>query len=230
MTYNINNWYWVGKPIGQPSQVIYSSLAGALVPDTNAAYISWLNSGDHDNIPTPWPKDSTGTVTTSVLDKVLTDASLPPTGLSSVSFLQLQTSLITEANAVCSNIVAQVTPDPTHQTAYLNAAAIVNSSGGTAPTVEPLATKFAALATQNGFSSPEAFAAVVLAVQSASLDLSVALISLETSADTSTTTSALDIALTAFEGAIAAVIAEVNAVLDSPLVTPPAISIVGINA
>jgi hypothetical protein len=88
VTYTPSNWYWSGQPSGQSSPIIYSSASAAVVPSTNSAYVAWLAV---PNFATPWPKDATGAVTTAALDDVLTAAGLPPTGLTPLTKVQLQT-------------------------------------------------------------------------------------------------------------------------------------------
>lgn len=142
----------------------------------------------------------------------------------------LAEQLAAAASAACAKVVAQIFPDPTHQAAFQNAASIVNGAGGAAPTADPLATKFAALAAVYGLSA-SAFATLVMAMQGASFDLSAALAALDAAADAATTSAALATALAAFETAIATVVAEINAAgLPASIASPAPISIAGINA
>jgi hypothetical protein len=143
---------------------------------------------------------------------------------------QLAANLISAASRACSTIVGQIFPDAAHQSAFQNSAAIVNGSGGSAPASGVLATKFAALASVYGLSA-SAFAALIVVMQGASLDLSAALGTLTAAAETATTSGQLATALAVFETAIGAVVAEINA--GSPptqIVAPAAITIAGINA
>ena len=217
--FNVHDWYWSGTP------GIYGSARGGLVatPATDPAYVAWQALG---NLPTPWP----GNGSVAALDDVLSTFGLSATGLAVPTVAQLRASLIDAASTACASIIMQITPDATHQAAYQNAAAIVNANGNAAPTSAPLQAKFAALATQAGAASSAAFAAIVVAVQGASLDLSTALIALKTASIAATTSAALATALTAFDAALAAVVTEVNAAVLSPITAPAAISIVGINA
>jgi hypothetical protein len=138
--------------------------------------------------------------------------------------------LVAGASAACADVVAQIYPDPAHQAAFQNAASIVNSNGGAAPSAAPLAAKFAALAAVYGLSAT-AFATLVAAMQGASFDLSAALATLTGAASAATTPAGLAAALDAFETALAATVAEINAAgLPSAIAAPAAISITGINA
>ncbi len=153
-----------------------------------------------------------------------------PTPVPAPTQAQLAASLTSAASAACALVVAQTLPDPSHQAAFQNAAAIVNGNGGAAPTTGPLATKFAALATVYGMSA-SAFATLAVAFQGASLDLSTALTTLWAAASAATTSAQLATALTAFETAIGNVVAEINAAgPPGPTVAPAAIIIAGINA
>ncbi len=187
------------------STSVRRDLDGAIIPDDpgNAdwqAYEAWLAAG---NTPTPVPAPTQA---------------------------QLVAALNAAASAACAFIVGQTFPDPSHQTAFQNAAAIVNGNAGAAPTTGVLATKFASLATVYGLSA-SAFATLVVAMQGASLDLSTALTTLWAAAAAATTGAQLATALTAFETAIGNVVAEINAAEPpGPTVAPAAISIAGINA
>ena len=153
-----------------------------------------------------------------------------PTPVTPPSLAELKASLAAAASAAASAIVAQVMPDAAHQAAVQNAASIVNGNGGSAPSSGPMAAKFTALAATYGMTS-SAFAALVLAMQGASFDLSAALASLSVASASATSTTDLASALAAFETAIVAVVAEVNAA--SPpmaIASPAAISIAGINS
>jgi hypothetical protein len=143
---------------------------------------------------------------------------------------ELAASLAAAASAACTEIVSKIYPDAAHQAAFQNAASIVNGNAGAAPTVEPLATKFASLAAIYGLSA-SGFAALVIAMQAASFDLSAALAVLNGGAADATTPVQLAAALTAFETALAAAVAEINAAgLPVTTAAPPAIRIAGINA
>ena len=143
---------------------------------------------------------------------------------------QLKTALSAAASGACASVVAQIYPDATHQSAFQNAASMVNGNGGAAPTIAPLAAKFAALAAVYGLPA-SAFATLGVAMQGADLDLSAALATLDDAVDAATTPAALAAALTAFETAIAATVAEINAAAPpTAIVAPAAIRIVGVNA
>jgi hypothetical protein len=143
---------------------------------------------------------------------------------------QLAAALTAAGSAACAAVVAKIYPDAAHQAAFQNAASIVNGNGGAAPTVDPLATKFASLAAVYGLSAA-AFASVVTAMQGASFDLSAALAELNSAAAGATTSAQLATALAAFETAIAAVVAEINgAGLPMTVAAPPPIGIAGVNA
>ena len=142
---------------------------------------------------------------------------------------QLRAALLAAASSAAAFVVAQVMPDAAHQTAFQNAASIVNGAGG-APSSGPLATKFAALAAAYGMSA-NSFAALVLGMQGASLDLSASLATLSAASAAAASAADLASALATFETAIAAVVAEVNAA--SPpvaIASPAAIVIAGVNA
>ena len=83
--YNSAAWYWIGQPVGQSSPIIYSSAGAAVVPSTDATYEAWVAAG---GVATPWPRDSTGAITTAALDAVLTAAGLPITGLTALTQAQ----------------------------------------------------------------------------------------------------------------------------------------------
>ena len=223
--YNARAWYWIGQPAGQSASVIFSSASQSLVPATDPAYVAWLAAG---YLPTPWPKDETGAVTTLALDEVLAPYGLS-TGLTAPTQAQLVAALIAAASAASASIVSQVFPDAAHQAAFQNAASIVNGNGGQAPTTGPLAAAFGALATAYG-ATPANFVAFVLAAQAASLTLGAASATLTSAASAATTSAQLATALTAFETAIGTVVAELNAALPTPITAPAAISIKGVNA
>lgn len=66
MNYNVLNWYWLAAD-GR----IFSSAVQSIIPAQNANYVNWLAAG---NIPTPWPKDDTGTQTSAALQWVFDNA------------------------------------------------------------------------------------------------------------------------------------------------------------
>jgi hypothetical protein len=202
MTYTLTS-----PTLATNGQTVIRDADGANIPPDprNAdfqAYLAWLGAG---NTPAPYA---------------------PPAATQA----QLAAALEGAASAACAAIVAQVFPDAAHQAAFQNAAALVNSNGGAAPVSGPLATKFAALASVYGLSA-SAFAALIVVMQGASLDLSAALGTLVTAAQPATTAAQLATALAAFETALATVVSEINAGSPpTPIVAPAVITIAGINA
>jgi hypothetical protein len=143
---------------------------------------------------------------------------------------ELISSLILAASQTCEKIISYIYPDITHQAAFQNAASIINSNNGIAPSIDPLASKFNALAAVYGM-SPSIFASVVVAMQSASFDLSIALSILSTTSTNALTSADLVTALTIFESSITNVVNEINSSsLPSKISLPSPIMIVGINA
>jgi hypothetical protein len=141
----------------------------------------------------------------------------------------LASELMAAAQAACNGITTQIVPDPTHQNAYVNAAAIVGPSA-TVPTVNPAASSFAAMAAAFGI-APQAFATLVSNVAAISMSLSSTLATLETAAAAATTAAQLATALTAFETALAALVTQINGSgLTITITAPAAINIAGINA
>ena len=153
-----------------------------------------------------------------------------PNPVPAPSFAFLQSSLLQAASSVGEAIVSQVTPDSVRQDAFQNAASIINGNGGSPPSSGVLALKFSAIATSYGLSTTE-FASLVSGMEGPSLDLSTALSTLQAETSAATDASQLATALNNFETAIANVISEINALnLPIPVIAPPAISIIGINA
>jgi hypothetical protein len=148
----------------------------------------------------------------------------PPASLAS-----LKQATVSAGSAYADAIVGQVTPTVTRQAAFQNAAGILAGSGGSAPTSGPYVDAFAALASSYGISA-SAFATVVMTAQNASLQIETAMSSFDTEVITASTTAQIVSAIAAFEGALASVISRVNAVMPSPVTTPPPISIPGVNA
>jgi hypothetical protein len=68
MSYTPENWYWIDD-----TGRLYSSLAESLVEEDNAAFQSWLESGNH---PTPWPRDEAGDQTDTALLEVISSYGL----------------------------------------------------------------------------------------------------------------------------------------------------------
>ncbi|MBB4199048.1 hypothetical protein CCR94_16265 [Rhodoblastus sphagnicola] len=231
MRYTPPAWFWSGQPVGETSPVIYSSAKGALVAATDANYLAFVAA--RGGVAPAWPVDETGAATFAALDAVLIAAGLPATGLAAPTLPQMRAAVIAAAGAACAAIVTQITPDANHTTAYANAASILNSNAGDAPTADPLKTAFANLAAAFGASSASVFAARVLGVQKASLDLLAAQTALTASANAATAaqgaSGSLASALAAFETALGAVAAELNAA-GATISTPAAITIAGVNA
>lgn len=135
------------------------------------------------------------------------------------------------AGAATNAVIAQVVPDQTHLTAYLNAASCVGPSA-TVPTVEPLKSAFGALASANGFgSSPAAFASLVVQVSALSLSLSALLTSLTASTAAAKTAADLAGAVQTFESGLSSLVAALNAAgLTVTISAPAAIKVAGLNA
>lgn len=225
-TYSPTDWYWSGT-LG-----VYGSARGALVasPSTDTAYQAFVGGNPPAQNPTAWPTDATGAETSAALDAVLTGVGLPATGLTPPTQAQLATAVVAAAIAASGSVVGQIFTDPAHQSAFQNAASIVNGNGGAAPSAGTLATKFAELAAVYGLTAT-AFATLVLALQGASLDLSTALSAVEVSAASATTSGQLATALAAFETAIGNVVTEINAASPPvPVIAAAAIVIKGVNA
>ena len=83
--YNPANWYWIGRPDGRQSDVIYSSAKGAIVAANDSDYVAWAKS----NVATPWPSDAAGAKTAAALDDVLGAHGLPATSLAVPTQAQL---------------------------------------------------------------------------------------------------------------------------------------------
>lgn len=144
------------------------------------------------------------------------------------SLAQLQAEVIAAAQSSADSITTQIAPDSTHQLAYLNAAAMVWSANGAAPTSGPSAAIFAAYAADFGV-SPAVLAARVLAGSAGSIALSGALVALQGAASVATTSAGLAAALATFEAALSGIVANLTAP-GLLVVAPPAISIPGVNA
>lgn len=208
--YEPNRWYWKDA-----TGRIFSSGAGAVVPADDAGYGAWLASG---RLPTPWPKDEAGAQTPEALDEVLAPYGLK-TGLAATSLDGLKTTALALASKSCAAVIAQIFPDDAHRLAIQTAGAL--ASVGLAPTFEPIATKFAALAATNGMTA-DAFAKFVGAAQGANLDLSSALAVASTSIKAAADTAGLAAALTIFKSAVETVVAEINAAGPPRAIVAPA--------
>ena len=145
------------------------------------------------------------------------------------SLVSLKQAAASAGSAYADAIVGQVAPTVTRQAAFQNAAGILAGSGGIAPTSGPYIDAFSALASSYGLSA-SAFATVVLTSQNASLQIETAMSSFDTEIISASTTAQIASAIAAFEGALAGVISRVNAVMPTPVTTPPPISIPGVNA
>lgn len=151
-----------------------------------------------------------------------------PSSVPAPTQAQLVELLVAAAGSAAVSLVTQVMPDATHQAAFQNAASIINGNGGVAPSSGPLQTAFAALAAAYGV-TPTNFVTLVLTAQASSLTLGAAVAALNSAAVGATTAAELATALAAFETAIGGVVSSLNAVFPSPLISPAAISIPGIN-
>jgi hypothetical protein len=160
----------------------------------------------------------------------------------------LASRLVAAAAAAATAVSAQVVPDSTHLTAYLNVAAIVGPAA-TLPTVEPWKTAFASLATANGFGADlQGFATLAVSVGAMSASLSALVTSVSAAAHQATASvaaatadkaaaayqaavSSLEAALETFSSGLAALVAALNgAGLTVTIAAPAEISIAGINA
>jgi hypothetical protein len=140
----------------------------------------------------------------------------------------LATSLVSAASGVCADITTKVSPDVTHQNAYVNASAWVAANGGAPPSADPMKTAFNALADEFG-QTPQNFASMVGALAAVSLQLSASLAALEKSAYAASSVADLAVAATTFETTVSSIVTAVGAT--GVKITPPeAISITGINA
>lgn len=145
---------------------------------------------------------------------------------------QLIATAIAAIQADCANLVQQIYPDITHQTAFQNAAMILSGNGNQAPTVEPLASKFAALAKvylPDG-APVSKFASFVTTLQGASFDLSLALSKATAAASATTSGTGLALVLSDFKATMDAIVDEINtAGIPTPIVSAPII-LSGINS
>lgn len=144
------------------------------------------------------------------------------------SLPQLQAALVAATTGTCAALVAQILPDPVRQSAYQLAAAMCGPSA-TPPAVDPTKTTFEGLAAQYGL-SPQQLATLVVAIAAAAMQLRTIQQAAATAASAATTAAQLATALVSFETSLGALISTLNAALVSPISTPPAISIAGVNA
>ena len=104
MSYTPHDWYWRAAD-GR----IWSSAAGAIVPDETPAFEAWRDAG---NQPTPWPRATTGVESAAALRDVLAPYGIPgPDGPPTAD----------EARAECARRIAAVAS----LTAQLNLSAYV---------------------------------------------------------------------------------------------------------
>ena len=143
-----------------------------------------------------------------------------------LSVAELGRRVAVMASNACDVITRQVIPDMSHQTAYLNAAALVGP-GATVPTLDPAKTVFANMASANGM-EPQAFATLVAGVQLASLQLATALAVVRTGVAAAASTSDLQAVLATFEKTISDVVSEVGTAGIS-LNAPASIVLDGLN-
>ena len=138
------------------------------------------------------------------------DGTYGPATVLTPALSDLAAALARSGSAACAALIAQIMPDAAHQTAFQNAASIINGNSGEAPTAEPLKTKFANLAAAYGIEAP-AFAVLVSTVQGAALDVGAALAVLNSACAAATDAAQLNTALAAFETAIGGTLVGVNA-------------------
>lgn len=222
-----SDWYWIDS-----KGIVYGSARGGIVatPLTDTAYQAFISLG---NVATPDPSDDFSAGSSANLDAVLIAAGLGPTGLSVAAN---RSAIIATAGVACGEIVAAVYAGPTQQAAFSNAAMMVSVNAGAAPSGGAAGTAFSALASIYGV-SPSAFAALVSAMQLASLTLETALATLTFAAVAAASNAELATALTTFETSIGSIITSLNSALvtaNSPALTaiaaPAAIHINGVSA
>lgn len=124
----------------------------------------------------------------------------------SVDFVRAQ--LNTDAVQACQTVSAQIVPDLVHQNAYLNAAAMIGTSG-TLPSSDPIKTQFNALASSVGL-TPSQFANVVINVAATSFALSATLITLQTACQTANNMNDLTNARDAFDVSLGSIVDSLN--------------------
>lgn len=157
---------------------------------------------------------------------VLEDAPLPD-----LSQAEVTANLISVATYQANAVVSVIYPDPTRQAAFQNAAAIVNANANAAPTTEPLASKFAALAKLYlPNATPDEFATMVANMQGISFDLSIALSTLTAEAGAAKDKDGLLAALNTFTQSLSTIIGEVNSAgLPVQIEAPTTLHVFGLN-
>ncbi|MGJ4855496.1 hypothetical protein AB4037_23475 [Labrys sp. KB_33_2] len=135
--------------------------------------------------------------------------------------------------AICAGILQQIYPDPVRQAAMQTAAAIVGCNAGQAPSSGPLADKFEVIAKLyiKGNGAKDTFCRILVALQGATIDLNIALVTAENSIASAKKPAQLKAALDGFQSSIAAIVSAINDTsLPAAVVAPGQISIPGINA
>lgn len=103
-SYNPLDWYWL-----RSDEKLYTSARQKLVAATDKAFIAWSEDG---TVPTPWPKDASGTESDDELQAVLTPYGLTMNGspaaapLTFMAFLALFSS--DEQTAIVSSDEPQI--------------------------------------------------------------------------------------------------------------------------
>ncbi len=141
----------------------------------------------------------------------------------------LQALVMTAGATVSGQLVSEILPTPTDQVAYQNMAGIIAASGGSVPTSGPYAAMFAPALAQFPGLTPAAFAAMVVALTSASIANQAALATLRSSAAAAKSAAQLSAAVYAFELAVHGIVVSINAVAPVQIAPPPAIDIPGIT-
>ena len=156
-----------------------------------------------------------------------TDAQIAAALAAPEPITMLVAELIAAASTKCAAVSALVITDDTHRDGYMTAAQIVGP-GATVPTTDPTMSAFNALASAFGM-QPQPFATLVTNVAAIAMELSATLTTATTAARNAKTPGDLNNVLVAFEKQIATIIAAIQAA-GLPVVAPPKLSIVGINA
>jgi len=124
MSFNIDDWYWRGKPTGQATEIIYGSARHGLVedPKTDPAYLAHLQQVIK---PSPWPTDEAGIQTVAALDAELVRWGKRPTGLEMTAASHRSgVDLVAYANAKLGAISAGLTHIPPYIDARLGIASL----------------------------------------------------------------------------------------------------------
>jgi hypothetical protein len=127
-----------------------------------------------------------------------------------------------------TSIVSQIMPDPAHQAAFQNAAAILNGNGGNPPASGPLYSAFNALAGAYGMTAAS-FASTVIGAQAASMSLAAHVADFNSANGKAANTADIAAAINQFETEIGLLVTSLNSSLPVPITAPTAIAITGIN-